>query len=300
MITSVQPTSRPTVVFHVGAHKTATTHLQHSIIARRLDLWDAGIRTMMPMHLRGEGQSLQARFDLPINRAVTGHAPQPEIVRAHLTGQAHRLVISEENFIGVLQTRKGSIRLPLYPKARMRLGMLVPLLAPQGVDLCFAVRDPATFLNSAYSQVLMSGLLISVAEFKADNPLGAVDWVDVIERLRTTPGVNSLTVWRYEDYNPLFGRICETLLGPDGVPVSPLMNAVHGGLSAAAVARVFERAAIGESGKLAVDAREALPVGADLMPFDAFTPEEKSLSSEFYQVQMLQIAAMDGVTVLFP
>ena len=98
-------TSAPTVVLHLGAHKTATTHLQHSLIAHRIDLWQRGIRTMMPPHLRGGGQSLEALFDLPINRTVTGHAPNPAEVRAKLIGQAKRFVVSEENLLGVLQTR---------------------------------------------------------------------------------------------------------------------------------------------------------------------------------------------------
>jgi hypothetical protein len=94
------------------------THLQHSLIARRIDLWQQGIRMMMPPHLRGEGHSLETRFDLPINREVTSHAPDRAEVGAQFIGQAQHLVVTEESFAGVLQTRKGRVRLPLYPRAR--------------------------------------------------------------------------------------------------------------------------------------------------------------------------------------
>lgn len=285
----------PHIVLHVGAHKTATTHLQHSLIASRLPLWEAGIRTFMPMHLRGHGQSLQARFDLPINRKVTGHGPAPTDVRAKLIGTARRIVVSEENFIGVLQTRKGRVRLPLYPRARQRLMMLIPVLAPtQGVDLCFALRDPATFLNSAYGQVLMGGHMISPDDFKAENPLGAVDWVDILRRLRGTPGVNRLTVWRHEDYGTLFQPICQTLLGDCNVPIIPVAEVIHGGLSKEAVRRTLA----GTSD--APTARAAFPVGQDNPPFDAFTPEERDLSREYYAAQIVEIATIPGVTVLRP
>lgn len=290
-------TSAPTVVLHLGAHKTATTHLQHSLIAHRIDLWQRGIRTMMPPHLRGGGQSLEALFDLPINRTVTGHAPNPAEVRAKLIGQAKRFVVSEENLLGVLQTREGRIRLPLYPRARQRLAMLIPVLSPdQGVDLCFAIRDPAGFLNSAYGQVMMGGHVVAPDEFKAQQPLGDVDWVDVVRRLRATPGVNRLTVWRYEDYIPLFPQISERLLGDCGIPIAPLPDAVHGGLSCAAVANVL---AAGPDGDLnPVAARQAWPVGPGNPPYNAFAAEEVALSRAFYAAQVDEIAAMDGVDLL--
>jgi hypothetical protein len=96
----------------------AMTHLQHCLIARRIVLWQQGIRMMMPPHLRGEGHSLETRFDLPINREVTSHAPDRAQVGAQFIGQAQRLVVTEKSFAGVLQTRKGRVRLPLYPRAR--------------------------------------------------------------------------------------------------------------------------------------------------------------------------------------
>ena len=285
----------PQIVLHLGAHKTATTHLQHSLIAHRIPLWEAGIRTYMPPHLRGNGRSLEARFDLPINRKVTGTGPSPDAVRARLIGNAARVVVSEENFIGVLQTRKGRVRLPLYPRARQRLMMLIPVLAPsQGVDLCFALRDPATFLNSAYGQILMGGHVIDTDTFKADNPLGAVDWVDIVTRLRATPGVNRLTLWRQEDYRDLFPAITRVLLGDDSPTVLPAAEVIHPGLSRAAVRHVLTGAAE------ATQARALFPIGPDHAPFDAFTPEERDLSHEYYAVQLAEIAALPGVDLLRP
>ena len=285
----------PQIVLHLGAHKTATTHLQHSLIAQRIPLWEAGVRTYMPPHLRGDGQSLEARFDLPINRKVTGTGPAAAEVRARLIGNAARVVVSEENFIGVLQTRKGRVRLPLYPRARQRLMMLIPVLAPgQGVDLCFALRDPAAFLNSAYGQVLMGGHVIGTDAFKADNPLGAVDWVDIITRLRATPGVNRLTVWRQEDYGDLFPAILRALLGETPVTVAPAAEVIHPGLSQAAVRHVLTGAG------QATEARALFPAGPDHPSFDAFTPEERALSREYYDAQLAEIAALPGIDLLRP
>ncbi len=302
----VQPlmSKAATVVFHVGAHKTATTHLQHSIIAQRMPLWDRGVRTYLPPHLRGAGQSLEQRFDLPINRDVADTGPGVAQVRADFIGRAQRVLISEENFIGVLQTRAGRVRLPLYPRARQRLDVLIAALAPDaGIDLCLGIRDPAGFLNSAYCQVLLGGHATAPDRFKMRHPLGAVDWVELVGRLRSTAGVNAVTVWRQEDYTTLFPTICTTLLGLDGAMVTPLGDRIHAGLSAMAVARTLEDRAgdktVGDDdGARAASARLTWPIGADMPAFDAFSPDEHALSAEFYATQTDAIAALPGVTLL--
>ena len=69
--------------------------------------------------------------------------------------------------------------------------MLIPLLSPdRGVDVWFAIRDPARLLSSAFGQVMMGGDVVTPEVFKAESSLGAVNWVYVITWLRATPGVN--------------------------------------------------------------------------------------------------------------
>jgi hypothetical protein len=137
--------------------------------------------------------------------------------------------------------------------------MLIPLLSPdRAVDVCFAIRDPARLLSSAFGQVMMGGDVVTPEVFKAESSLGAVNWVDVITRLRATPGVNQLTVWRCEDYTAMFPQICDPLLGSCDVAVTPLPDAAHCGMSCMAVARTLEAAAQGTPAPAAV--RQALPV----------------------------------------
>jgi len=79
-------------------------------------------------------------------------------------------VVSEENLLGVLQTRvEGRIRLAaFYHAARQRLAMLIPVLSPdQASNLCFAIRASLPgFLESAYGQVMMGGHVVARDELR--------------------------------------------------------------------------------------------------------------------------------------
>ena len=68
-----------------------------------------------------------------------------------------RLVFTEENFVGNLADSRGRTALPLYPSGPARVAELVEKLAPVDVQLFLAVRNPASFMASTYSQALLGG-----------------------------------------------------------------------------------------------------------------------------------------------
>ncbi|MCF7698165.1 hypothetical protein [Loktanella sp. M215] len=295
------------IVFHVGAHKTATTHLQHSIHGARRHVEAAGVRFFGPPALRQPGTRIEARFNLHFNprKSVADLRPASEVLAEMLDGGT-RLVLSEENFIGALFDRRyagpfHSMPVPLYPDAADRLSALAACIAPdRGIDLCIGIRDPASFLNSAYGLVLQAGSGVAMENFKRRNPLAHIDWVDLVRRLRQAPGVASLTVWRHEDYHRLFDPVVAALLGAGVGPIRPVARVVNPGLSAAAVACALELKAAGADGPIVQQARDRFPVGPDTPAHDGFDAEERALSAEFYAVQVAEIAQMPGVTLLRP
>ena len=299
--------TRPAIVLHVGAHKTATTHLQHSIIGSTRVVEQAGIRFFGPPHLRKPGTRIEARFNLPFNprKTVADLRPAPVVLAEMLAG-GRRLVLSEENFIGSLFDRRHpgpfhAIPAPLYPEAAARVTALAEVAAPgQGIDLCLAIRDPAGFLNSAYGLALQAGSSVPVLNFKRRNPMALVDWADLVARLRAARGVGRLTVWRFEDYAATFGAVTAALLGPDVPPIKPVARRVNPGLSAAAVAFTLEHKRKGIDGPVLQLARDTYPVGPDHPSHDAYDAEERALSDEYYATQVARIAAMEGVTLIRP
>ena len=273
-----------TTALHVGAHKTATTHLQQSIAASLPALIERGVQFYGPTALRAGGQSLLARLD-------------QDGVRHDLVQGATRLVLSEENFMGTLHVREGAIPKPLYRNGPDRIAQLADRLAPDGLELFLCIRDPADFLGSAYGQVLMGGKVMPFAAFRDANPLDKVDWVYLARRLSKVAGINQITVWRYEDYLPLFDQICTSMLGVGGV-VTPVPKRVHQGLSGQAVDEMMKWHAAGETGALALLARDTYPIAGDVPAFDGFDASDRAASAEKYASQIEKILRIPNVRFL--
>ena len=281
---------------HVGVHKTATTHLQRSVatVPATQALDEAGVRFCGPRQFRWGAPSLFTRFGIPVRPHGKRAAADPAALDA-LCGDARRLVLSEENFIGTPGNRRGALHRPLYPDAARRVAALAARTGP--LDLFVAIRQPSTWANSTFAQMLQGGTVVPVEQFILRNPLTGVDWVDLVDRLRGAAGVRSLTLWRYEDYRALFPQICTAMLGPVGARLRPLAGQAHPGMSAAAAQAILA------GGALAPDAVEAMaryPLSADHPKLDIYDAETHALSAEDYALQLARIDAMDGVVRLRP
>ena len=282
------------VAFHIGAHKTATSHLQRSISTQAETLYAAGVAFLGPDHLRLPGQSVSALFGLkPAKPCVS------DLIRT-VRATCHRLVISEENFVGSLNSPRRKPMVCRYPDAAPRVDAVAQALG-QKVDVFLGIRRPTAFVNSSYCQQLMGGRIVRMAQYRRINPLESVDWSDLVHRLRAMPGVGQLVVWCHEDYATHFHAICAGLLGPVAADlVAPLNRRIHASLSAAAVAEVLHRHDLGETGNLGAAARKLLPVSDGYPPFDGFTVAEHAAGNAAYLAQIATIGAMPGVTLLDP
>ncbi len=284
-----------TVALHIGAHKTATTHLQRSLLAATDDLRQHGVQFHGPRSFRWGEPSLLQRFSIadgPKGPVQTVDAQAFDV----LAQGARRLILSEENFAGTLMNDKGRLRRPLYPDGPRRIAELSARMPVDGIDLYLGIRHPTTLLNSAFSQRLHAKRDITLEKFLKRNAIELVDWVGLIARLRNLAGINSLTVWCYEDYAKLFDRIVAGLTGglvPGGVPA--LAETMHGGLSELAVTLLLADDTISVA-----DAMQSCPVDADNPRFDAFDAAAHALGQEFYAAQLAQIDAMQGVTRITP
>lgn len=278
------------IALHIGAHKTATTHLQRSLSEQSDALARVGARFYGPPYFRN-GPEIAERFGL--TGAVSADAAQDAFKQ--MAGDAKRVILSEENFIGTMHNRFARMAFPLYPKAQDRISALAKMIAPDGFDVFLGLRNPATYITSCYCQALLGGRKVVLDEVKAHNRIDAIDWADLVARIKNTPGVRSLTVWRYEDYTALFPRITQDMTG---AKIAPRKERVHPGLSQDAVARILMRYADGKGRNAAIRARDMFPAGPDHRAFDAFDAEEHDAAATQYAAQINQIAAMGDVTLL--
>lgn len=288
------------VAFHVGAHKTATTHLQWSLQRASFRLANAGVQYYGPDHFRLPRRSLNRLFGLRHGTAITPRRAAADQLALMRKG-AHRLVLSEENFIGVLNNPRRKAVRQHYPEAADRIAALAAALQAPHFALCIGIRHPAGYLNSGYGQQLLGGRIMSMEQYLRRHPLENVDWLSLVERLRDARGVSHVTVWRYEDYGPLFPRICGALVGEDAAPlVRPYKRPTHVGLSARAVAAVHAQFDGTNAQGLAQKYRTAFPTGDEYPGFDGFDKAAHAAVSAAYDAQCAAIAGLSGVTFLTP
>ena len=288
-----------TIAFHIGAHKTATTHLQRSISKVAEGLATSGVRYYGPKNFRLPGRSIFALFGLKDeNPAPLRRSPlaQLELLRK----DADHLALSEENFIGVLNSPRRLPVLQRYPHAATRITRLAQALE-RPIDVLLGMRHPTTFLNSAYCQQLMGGRVVPFERYAQLNTVESVDWLDLVTRLRAAEGVNRLTVWCYEDYAALFDQICAAFVGDKAAPqITALPRRIHEGLSAEAVAQTLQRHSQEDPEKLGFAMRKTLPVGTDHPAFDGFDQASHAAGDAAYARQISGIRSMQGVSFLQP
>jgi hypothetical protein len=279
---------------HLGAHKTATTHLQRSIDDSAEAAIDAGVRCYGPQYLRHGGRAIQNLFGL---KPWCGNAKPrrtPESQLEFLSKGSKRVFLSDENFLGPLHQGDGNLVLPVYADAPERVAALAAALPDARIKLYLAIRSPDTFIESSYSQTLFSGHFLAPEEFKAKHPLDSVDWVPLVRGLANAPGIESLMVWRYEDYGQIFNYLMRRMLRWKlGTVIEPFHSPLHPGLSVAAVQQIIDWRVQGRGGPLASMARRDLPVNADNPRFALFQEDEKAAARRSYDAQIQEICGIE-------
>jgi len=290
----------PAVVLHIGAHKTASTHLQQAIRAERRALLAAGVGFFGPPHFRS------GRF--PFREAMAWRGELARLRRRHAPGlvgrhaRMQRLVLSEENILGGAHDPDMFEQGRFYPRAAQRLARFIAAAGADEVTLFLAVRDPASFLLSAYSQKLLSGRPMPFDSFIGALDPARLSWAELMARLLAVPQVAGCVLWRFEDYPAIAPRVLDAMLPPAGAAQVPLpAQPAHQGLSARAHKEVMDWLRAGDRGDAAKVARRARtrfaksPTEPGFAPFGAAT---LAATAQAYARDLDAVAAMARVTWL--
>lgn len=213
-----------TICLHLGAHKTASTHLQQALWRAGGGLAATGCTYLGPHRLR---------HDLACRTVETAGPLRDAVAAGQKTG---RVLLSDENLMGTTRADMLAQGAVLYPYAADRLAQFLRLLGATQVDLALGLRAPLDFLTASYGQQVIAGNLITPDAFLADMVPAALRWSDLVRRLLDVPGVTRITLWRYEDYPAILGALLPALVGPDAAPrVQPAAERAKPGLSARAL-----------------------------------------------------------------
>lgn len=290
------------LTIHLGAHKTASTHLQQTLRGLIPQMLGAGIHYSDVQHWRGGVTRLGAAL---------GEGPDAARLRGRLRRRLDvtcatwpEVMISEENILGSLR-REGLMgeRHVIYPQARARVARLFQVLRHRPATVFLAVREPCAFLTSAFAMQVMGGHELLLADYLDGFDPTCLSWTHLAERLLSIPGVARLVVWPYEDYGVLRPRILAQMLpgalaaGAENPPPAIV------GLSQPAYAEVLERAMSqpdADLARLARDAKARHPRGPASPAPKLMDPETASRCRKAYAADLERLAALERTTLLRP
>lgn len=283
-----------------GAHKTASTHLQSTLLAQRARLADEGVGLIGPREVRAH---LRAAMQ-PTGLAAAETRALAQAAFAQLCPGARHIVVMEENTLGAtfrpfLLGPKGL----LYPFAGKRLGEAWSAFAGRELRLGLAIRNPATFLPSCWSEQLLHGEWQSFRDYVQGVPPGVPRWSSLVNRVLAVQP--ELSFWTYEDYPAVLPQIIDwaTGLAGFGAACPPHAERPRPGLSAKA-AEILHRKMAAEPSRdhkrMARRARWAAPLGPGIAPFRPWTEAERSRLDAAYAEDLRALATLAGVRRLAP
>lgn len=186
------------VILHVGAHRTATTALQHHMAYHRSELADAGAVYWGPKVCRGglfRGAigGVEGVMAWQERRFSGRCAMRAEAVRQ--TGASH-LVISDENMLGSLRGTLEETR--LYSDAGRRIAAYASGFASHKLTVALCVRDYAHWWTSALAFRLMRGGPLPRTDLREHLVTQPRRWRHIVEELaRVLPNAN-VKIWNFE------------------------------------------------------------------------------------------------------
>ena len=289
---------------HLGAHKTATTHLQETLSAMRPALLGQGVDNIPIMLLR------QHRFARALwrkqvwNRVAPLRGPMLRRLLAReldpLRAGPGNLVLSEEKLLGSSQDVFAE---PIYPGLERIVTLLATLGRHAELTLFLSIRSFDAQLPSAYVQELryMPPIAGGFENIRPRVLARPPSWFELVRRIRAAaPGVR-LRVWRQEDYRDNTAAILAAVCGVDRLGPLPELADPHWTKSPSLEA---------------IRAVEALPPLPELErrervraifraddagggpPFRPFSDAERGLLRAAYAADLERIAALDPELLL--
>ncbi|MEM0950195.1 MAG: hypothetical protein AAGK37_22580 [Pseudomonadota bacterium] len=285
---------------HVGAHKTASTHFQKMLRRNEDRLRASGTTVLLPRELR--------KGAIPMQKIAAGALKSdPVAIDAgsaafwDAIAGASNVLLSDENMLGSAHNMSMRKIGKFYPDGHVRLHRLLSGLGISEATVFLAIRDPAHFFVSAYSQRVTSRGYVRFDSFLGELDVCTIYWSEFVERMKTCPGVGRLVVWRYEDYPNIAPVVLREMLPEEVAETIDLKGRVtHSGLSAAAHLKIelAERSGTSLSSADIRVIRAALPkgdAGPGYMPFDVNLLHD---SARYYEEDLADIARLPGVTLL--
>jgi hypothetical protein len=198
---------------YLGAHKTATTHLQGTLLANRNTLSSRKITLSAPQDLRKTWLPEFFKYCKSSDKGVESG----QLEKLQSVSPRHGLwILTEENILGVsndLKERSG-----IYPATADRLKGLAELFGREAnLSLFFSLRSYDTFYRSAYSEIVRNRGYLPFDEFYDESRFENNSWIETVEMFQSVLPQANITLWKFEDFRELLPRLVRLLTGIEEV-----------------------------------------------------------------------------------
>ncbi|MDE0588429.1 hypothetical protein OU789_00655 [Halocynthiibacter sp. C4] len=321
-MTSTNSTHLCELSLHVGAHKTATTHLQQTFKKNNDLLLSAGAKFYGPKELRDDSIQFSERLGLKIPSSLsdgnrggrsTGESERRKVQDSQklnmpaMIGEYERVIISEENLIGPYVRPEKELSGRLYPRSDMWLREFAKCIPETPVNLYFSTRMIADHIASQYAQKLKAGVGISFRNYATKIDCFGPLWADVIERFSKIEGIEQIYVWRYEDYKDVHRKVMSLMAGSDELisRFDVISKRSNLGLSQRAVDEILSYTPEKDDGcsnrsAIAKSIRDDFPISDENPKFAPWSETELAASAEAYEEDIDRICELPKVTLITP
>jgi hypothetical protein len=196
------------IKLYIGAHKTATTHIQKLLDANREKLIANNIKLSTPDDLRGRWLPALYKYsnlnDTNYLRAIRSECPEKGT-----------WIVAEENISGTsyeLKTHSG-----IYPNLKSRLYTIKNIFKDDNIEIFFSIRSYECFYRSAYLEVVRNRGYTPFSEFYDERRYENNSWVDVLDIFSSIVPEENIMLWCYEDFREIMPDVLRGLTGLDSV-----------------------------------------------------------------------------------
>jgi len=289
------------VVLHAGAHVTDDDLLVRCLNDNRDLLAQHGALAPHPTTyrklLRDILQDIQQGARLAEARESLSRAVEVD-------STTDRLILSNPGFFGT--PKMAASAGILYSAAEERLAALDTIFAGAELELCIAIRNPATFLPAIFRQTQAA----SFSELMRGKKPETVRWSEMIARVRAAFPDMPITLWCNEDTPLIWAEIVRELAGLDPTTAFEGEFLLLSNIMSEAGMKRFHTYLESHPGMTEVQKRRVIAAFLDKFAEEEAIEEELDLQgwtddlvdrlSDLYDEDLYEIQRIPGVQVITP
>ncbi len=295
------------ITLHLGAHRTATTSLQHQLALKAEELGARGIKCLLPPRPghrdsptirdvlrsarnanRSSGPFARATKAIKL-RQLRGEFDRLEA--AQPGGVARRLIVSEEMLLGPAFDRDG---VAIYPSLERGLAPFLAICDGRVDRAHITIRNYSTFIVSVYAmRAVYSGPIAPFETISGNLCHLARGWPTVIAELQRLSKVDEIRVSLFES-STIAGRAGELTESPE--LFKDCVNAQAANVAPSETAVLY---AINHGSRIS-NPDAFVYKYASGPKFDPLTPQQKACLDARYRDDVDAISRMPGVRLSSP